>query len=86
MILSGILKVNPKVGGFQIGSILGPLHPLSKVRGVFSKVDLFSTCEKQPRAEAIACNILKVSGAILTNNSKWASHTWCYFLLLLFCC
>lgn len=64
------MKVIPKVGDYQVVPTLGTL--------------VLSTCGIQARVAPIACNILKVSWVILANNSKWASHIWYFFGVILF--
>lgn len=76
------MKVIPKVGGYQVESTLATLGSVSQVNGVFSRMGLLSSSGKQPRVVEIDYNILKVSWAILTNNSKWASHIWYSFFFV----
>lgn len=68
--ISRIMKGSPQVGGFQVGSSLTPLNLVSKVCSVFSEMDATSISERQPRAIAIAYNILGGSWTPLANNSK----------------
>lgn len=75
------MKVIPKVGGYQVESTLATLGSVSQVNGVFSRMGLLSSSEKQPRVVAIAYNILK---SVLGNLDQQFKMGFSYLVFFFF--